>query len=103
MSPDTDLEIINRVKRGETNAFETLIHRHEKRVFVFTGNLLKTPHRVEDLVQEIFLTAFKKIHSFDPELGNFSTWLIRIARNKCQNEIKKKKESPISNLLWKTN
>jgi RNA polymerase sigma-70 factor (ECF subfamily) len=97
MPPDTELEIINRVKSGEINAFGTLIKRYEKRVYVFAENLLRTPHSVEDLVQEVFLAAYKNIHSFDPDLGKFSTWLMRIARNKCLNEIKKKKETPISN------
>ena len=59
---------------------------------------MKTPGIVEDLIQDVFLAAYKNIHSFDPELGLFSTWLMRIARNKCLNEIKKKKEIPISDV-----
>jgi RNA polymerase sigma-70 factor (ECF subfamily) len=98
MPSDTDLEIIRRIKNGEIDEFEILIKKYERRLFAFTRNLLRTPDRVEDLVQEVFLAAYRNIHSFNPRLGNFSTWLLRIARNKCLNAIKKKKEIPISSV-----
>ena len=96
MPSDTDLGIICRIKNGEIDEFEILIKKYEKRLFVLTRNFLRTPDRAEDLVQEVFLAAYRNIHSFNPQLGDFSTWLMRIARNKCLNVIKKKKEIPIS-------
>ena len=98
MPSDADLGIIRRIKNGEIDEFEILIKKYEKRLFVLTRNLLRTPDRVEDLVQEVFLAAYRNIHSFNPELGHFSTWIMRIARNKCLNAIKKKKEIPISDV-----
>jgi RNA polymerase sigma-70 factor (ECF subfamily) len=98
MPSDTDLGIIRRIKNGEIDEFEILIKKYEKRLFVLAGNFLRTPDKVEDLVQEVFLAAYRNIHSFNPELGNFSTWLMRIARNKCLNAIKKSKEIPISDV-----
>ena len=92
MPSDTDLGIIRRIKNGEIDEFEILIKKYEKRLFVLTRNFLRTPDRAEDLVQEVFLAAYRNIHSFNPELGHFSTWIMRIARNKCLNAIKKKKE-----------
>jgi RNA polymerase sigma-70 factor (ECF subfamily) len=96
MPPDTDLDVIHRVKMGEIDAFEIFIKKYEKRLFVLAGTLLRSPDIVEDLVQDVFLAAYRNIHSFNPQLGHFPTWLMRIARNKCLNAIKKKKEIPIS-------
>jgi RNA polymerase sigma-70 factor (ECF subfamily) len=98
MPRDADLEFVRRVKRGEIDAFEILIRKYERRLFVFARNLLKTSDQVEDLVQEVFLAAYRNLHSFDPELGLFSTWLMRIARNKCLNESKKKKGMPLADV-----
>ena len=47
---------------------------------------------MEDVVQEIFLAAFEHIQRFEPRRGAFSSWLYRIARNRCLNEFKKKRE-----------
>jgi RNA polymerase sigma-70 factor (ECF subfamily) len=49
-------------------------------------------NRIEDIVQDIFFNAYKYIKKYDPDKGKFSTWIFRIARNRCLNEIKRKKE-----------
>jgi RNA polymerase sigma-70 factor (ECF subfamily) len=45
----------------------------------------------EDLAQEVFLTAFVHLRSFDSTRSAFSTWLFTIARNKCLNERKRRR------------
>ena len=45
----------------------------------------------EDIAQEVFFTAYKKLSSFDSARSKFSTWLFTIARNKSINALKKKK------------
>jgi len=92
MSKGFEKEIILKVTNGDTDAFEFLVKKYEKQVFIMVANLLKMPDRLEDIVQDIFFNAYKHIKKFDPDLGRFSTWIFRIARNKCLNEIKRKKE-----------
>jgi RNA polymerase sigma-70 factor (ECF subfamily) len=92
MSKGFEDEIIQKVTNGDTDAFEFLVKKYEKQLFIMVANLLKRPDRVEDIVQDIFFNAYKHIKKFDPDLGRFSTWIFRIARNKCLNEIKRKKE-----------
>lgn len=48
--------------------------------------------QVEDLVQDVFLAAFQLLADFNSEKGHFSTWLLRIARNKCLNETRRKRD-----------
>jgi len=89
---DFEIKVIKRVQAGDNQAFAYLVKRYERPLFVFAGNLLRRSHRVEDLVQETFLAAFEHIRRYDSRRGRFSSWLYRIARNKCLNEIKKKRE-----------
>jgi len=95
---DVELNIIKKVRAGEINAFEYLIKKYERALFIMIKNIIKEPYNSEDLLQEVFLAAYKNINSFNPDLSRFSTWLFKIARNKCLNEVKKKKVTLMSNL-----
>lgn len=91
MKTDPENEIIARVKSGETDEFEYLVRQHQGALFRIVGNLVDRPY-VEDIVQDIFLTAFTQIHRFDSRRGSFQTWLYRIARNRALNARRKKRE-----------
>ncbi len=83
-------EAIRRVLSGEVDAFRALVGRYERLVLIFAGNLITDSHRCEDIAQDVFLSAFRRLDTFDPKRSRFSTWLLTIARNKCLNAIKKK-------------
>ncbi len=92
MADAMELNIIRRVRDGDTNAFEFLVKRYERRLFIMVGNMIKERRQMEDLVQDVFLSAYKHLDTFRPEKGAFSTWLFRIARNKCLNETRRKRD-----------
>jgi RNA polymerase sigma-70 factor (ECF subfamily) len=85
----TDEEIVHRVCGGETRMFEQLVRRHQGAVYGmalrFTGN----PTDAEDVAQEVFLTAFRGLVGYKEE-AKFSTWLYRVAFNKCADWLRKK-------------
>ena len=81
---------IERVLQGDTESFRLLVERYEKRVVRMIRNITGTTQSSEDLAQDVFLTAFAKLRSFDPARSRFSTWLLTIARNKSINHLKKK-------------
>jgi RNA polymerase sigma-70 factor (ECF subfamily) len=91
MQTDPENEIIARVKAGMTNEFEHLVRRYQAPLFRIVANLVDRV-AVEDIVQDVFLTAFSQIHRFDPRRGAFRTWLYRIARNRALNARRKKRE-----------
>lgn len=91
MQTDPENEIIARVKAGATNEFEHLVRRYQGPLFRIVGNLVDRA-AVEDIVQDVFLTAFAQIHRFDSRRGSFRTWLYRIARNRALNARRKKCE-----------
>ena len=61
------------------------------------ANLINDRHICEDVAQEVFLAAYRKLPSFDPARGSFSTWLFTIARNKSINTMKKRRIPSVSN------
>lgn len=52
--------------------------------------MINDNHTCEDISQDVFLTAYKKLSSFDSHRSHFSTWLFVIAKNKALNALKKK-------------
>ena len=67
------------VRGGRLPAFETLVMRHEGRLFNFLRQKTGDWRDAEDLTQKIFVTAFQKISLYDPSY-RFETWLYTIAR-----------------------
>jgi RNA polymerase sigma-70 factor (ECF subfamily) len=55
------------------------------------------PDWTEDLVQETWLTAVRRIRSFDPDRGRFSDWLRGIAANLLRNQLRKRRPTPSPN------
>ena len=92
-----DTGIIRAVLEGDTESFRLLVQRYQKPVIRMIANLINDRHICEDVAQEVFLAAYKKLPSFDPARGGFSTWLFTIARNKSINAIKKRKILSMSN------
>lgn len=76
--------LMERVARGDTLAFEALIHRHQQPVLNFIYRFMGDLTEAEDLTQEVFLRAWKSAGTYRPE-AKFTTWLYRIAANLCIN------------------
>ena len=93
---DGDRTLIERVLAGDVEAFRELVERYQRRVFVFVRNLVRHAPDAEDLLQDIFVAAFRKLDSFDAERSQFSTWLLTIARNRCLNHLKRSAITTIS-------
>ena len=89
--------IIIAVLEGDTESFRLLVERYQKPVIRMIANLINDRHICEDIAQEVFLAAYKKLPSFDPARSSFSTWLFTIAKNKSINAMKKRKILPIGN------
>jgi RNA polymerase sigma-70 factor (ECF subfamily) len=79
--PDADdFPLVERVLAGDRRAFESLVRRHEQRVFRVTLAVLGNIEDAEDAMQETFVKAFRHLSQFRKE-SRFSTWLMRIAVN----------------------
>lgn len=83
-------EVIELSKEGNPKAQFTLYQLYAKAMFNICYRMMNNQAEAEDLLQESFTEAFKKLNSFRYE-SNFGTWLKRIVINKCINEIKRRK------------
>ena len=98
-----EIEIIQKISAGDTEAFRFLVERYQKPVISMIRNMLNDPHGCEDIAQDVFFAAFRKLRSFDPARSRFSTWLFTITRNKTLNLIRKKKPVLIDKFPPRTN
>jgi RNA polymerase sigma-70 factor (ECF subfamily) len=77
-----DAALVERCRQGDLAAFEELYRAHAGKLFSVACRMLGNPTDAEDLLQEIFLSAHRKLDGFrgDSALG---TWLYRLATNHC--------------------
>jgi RNA polymerase sigma-70 factor (ECF subfamily) len=78
----TDAELIAAVLAGDTASFEPLLKKYQPRVFATARRYARRESEVEDIVQEVFLKAFHKLHSFRGD-APFEHWLMRLAVRTC--------------------
>ena len=80
-----DTEIIARVLSGDTEAYRLLVERYERPIAGMVRHLAWHAADIPDLAQEVFVTAYEKLATFDSRRSQFSTWLFTIARRKTLN------------------
>ena len=82
-APDQDdLTLVDRVLSGDRRAFESLVRKHERRVFRVALAVLRNIEDAEEVMQDAFVKAFRHLDQFRRE-ARFSTWLTRIAVNEA--------------------
>ena len=81
---DPDADLVAAWQGGDASAFETLVRRHEGRVFRMLFRMLGTREEAEDATQEAFLSLHRHGHRFRRE-ARFSTFLYRVAANAALN------------------
>jgi RNA polymerase sigma-70 factor (ECF subfamily) len=87
-----DQEVIQKVKAGDREAFAALVEKYHRPLLNFIYHLLGDPSAVEDIGQEVFLSAYQSLGRFDPGRGTpFSAWLFTIARNRVYDTLRKKR------------
>src|SRR5579863_6791940 len=79
---EDDLALIKVVLAGDRQAFETLVRKHESRVFRVALAVLGNVEDAEDAMQEAFIKAYRHLVRFRGE-SKFTTWLTRIAVNEA--------------------
>jgi RNA polymerase sigma factor (sigma-70 family) len=84
----SDDKLIALVRRGREDAFEVLFDRYRPRLLAFSRNMLRSAEDAEDVMQEVFVNAYRAIRSDDRPIV-VKPWLYRIARNRCLNELRR--------------
>ena len=82
-----DIEAVQRVLAGDTEAFAVLVQQYQLEIFRLTYRMTRNAEDAKDLSQEAFVQAYRALGSFRGQ-SRFSTWLYRIAVNLCLNHLK---------------
>ena len=78
--PETDHELLVRMRSGDEQAFVALYRRRQAAIYRFALHMSGSATVAEDVTQEVFLALIREECGFDPERGTLSGYLFGIAR-----------------------
>jgi RNA polymerase sigma-70 factor (ECF subfamily) len=87
--------LIRLCQSGDLAAFETLLGNYEKLVYNLCYRYFGNHCDAADIGQEALVRIFKKIKEFNGE-ASFKTWLYRVVTNICRDELRRRKNRPVS-------
>ncbi len=90
-----DTDLIQRVLDGDQDAFTTLVNKYQKRVHTLVWRKIGDFHIAEEITQDVFLKAYKKLSMLKPPY-HFSGWLYVIASRRCIAWLRKKQSPTVS-------
>ncbi len=90
-------QMIRDVLDGKAEAFRWIVERYQGPVFRLVNNFVHDRHAAEDITQDVLMTAYEKLSTFDVMRSRFSTWLFTIARNKSINCLRNRKKTALIN------
>src|SRR5947207_9311203 len=86
----TDAAAVAQVLAGDRDAFRVLVEAHARSIFNLAYRMTGNQEDADEVVQETFLRAYKSLDRFEGK-SKFSTWVYRIAVNRCLDMMEKKK------------
>lgn len=90
-----DEEIVSYIIKGRTDLFSVIVDRYQSKVYSTAFHYTHDQEDARDLTQEIFIKLYNNLQSYKSK-ASFSTWLYRIAVNRCIDWTRKKKLHTVS-------
>ncbi len=94
---DPDVRLMQRVQRGDAEAFAQLQSRYTPRVFGYFCRQLRDRAEAEDLTQEVFLRLYRSRVRYQPR-ARFATWIFHITQNVARNALRSRRRRPCIHL-----
>jgi RNA polymerase sigma factor (sigma-70 family) len=88
-SPDSDEGLVARLGRRDEDALRALHHRYAALAFTVAVRFVDAA-TAEEVVQDVFVTLWRKHGTFDPARGPFKSWIAQIAKNRALNELRRR-------------
>ena len=85
-----DDKLVTKAVQGQKDSYKKLVDKYNRPIYFHIRKMIKEQELVEDLVQEVFIKAFKNLATYSNQYA-FSTWLYRIATNHTIDYLRKKK------------
>ncbi|AEP11624.1 MULTISPECIES: RNA polymerase sigma factor [Chloracidobacterium] len=90
-----DVELAARCRAGEPAAWEYLVRQYSRRVYQLAYKFVGRHEQAEDLTQEVFLKIYRSLDQYNPEVGDFPNWLLRLARNLIIDDYRRRQRQPV--------
>lgn len=91
---ESEKSLLKKAKSGDVEAFEKLIEEHQGKVFNIAYRMIGNFDDAHDMAQEVFIRVYRSLATFK-EQASFSTWIYRITKNVCLDELRKRKNKNI--------
>lgn len=89
----TDQQLVARVQKGDSRAFDMLVLKYQHRIFGLISRYVHDADEVQDVAQEAFIKAYRALPKFRGDSA-FYTWLYRIAINTAKNYLVSRSRRP---------
>ncbi len=87
-------ELVYKAKNGDSYAFGQIYDEFSAKIFRYIKIKVQSPQEAEDVLQEVFLKAYRGLEGLNMENLNFSAWLYKVAGNTINDFFRKKYRSP---------
>lgn len=91
MTPRELNKLVKQLQNGNLDVFDAIYFETKSFVFYTILNVVKDYSLAEDLMQDTYLKALEKIHSFKPSYS-FKSWIVQVAKNLAINEYNRRKK-----------
>jgi len=85
--------LIRQAQQGDLDAFNRLVLAYQDLAFNVAYRLMSDPAEAQDVTQDAFVSAYRKLDSFRG--GSFKAWLLRIVTNAGYDALRKRKRQPV--------
>lgn len=84
-----ELDLVQRARQGEQEAFAQLYESHFDKIFRYVVLKIRNQAEAEDMAQQVFIKAYESIGSYQSQGVPFTAWLFRIAHNQMVDYVRK--------------
>jgi RNA polymerase sigma factor (sigma-70 family) len=84
----TEALLVEAARGGDERAFGELYERYGRRIFAYVRSIVRDHGRAEDIVQDVFVSALRRMRSSDRAIS-FKPWIYEIAKNACIDELRR--------------
>ena len=90
-----EAQLVALVTQGDSRAFAELVQRHLSAIETYARRLLADEAAAQDIAQETLLVLWQRSAEFKPEKARLTTWLHRVAHNRCIDLLRRQKRETI--------
>lgn len=92
--PETDHQFVAAMARGDAAALEPIYDKYSRAVLSLLLRIVKDRPTAEELLQDVFASAWQHAARFDPARGEVLPWLLGIGHNAALNELRRRRRRP---------